>query len=94
MRKTCDDIINFATVEIREQKQKLLERQEKLKDDILERYPEDMYGIKWMAIYDEKRIDLAEKIVKTGLYLRAIEQIKEYVEEEFEHVWKKEKRSV
>ena len=53
-----------------------------------------MYGIKWMAIYDEKRIDLAEKIVKTGLYLRAMEQIKEYVEEEFERVRKKEKRSL
>ena len=39
MRKTCDEIINLATVEIREQMRKLLERQEKLREDILEKIP-------------------------------------------------------
>ena len=84
MRKTCDDIVNLAIAEIREQHNRLLERQAKLKEEIMERYPEDMYGVKWISIYDGKRVELAEKVVKTGLYLRAMENIKESVNEEME----------
>ena len=90
--KTYDDIINDAIDKIREKRSYYERKQETLKADILDRYPEDMYGIRWMAMYDNKSRDLADQVYRAGLYLIALCEVKRYVEEEYER--KKGKKTV
>lgn len=88
-RKTCKDVIAQARKQIIDIQYKLEEENKRLKEDIINRYPEDMYGIKWISIYDTKKVDLEDKLLTAKLYRRAIESLDEFVEEELEHAKKK-----
>lgn len=45
---------------------RLLSKREHLKESLLERWPEDVYGVKWMSIYDERaaKLDAEIKLLK------------------------------
>lgn len=82
--KTCASIVDEAIEKVKAKQDYFENKQQTIKAEILDRYPEDLYGIKWMQIYDNKSADLADQIFRSGLYLRALYMVKEYVEEEYE----------
>lgn len=82
--KTCNDIVDEAIEKVNAKLEYYRNKQQTIKAEVQDRYPEDLYGIRWMQIYDNKSADLADQVLRSGLYLRALYSVKEYVEEEYE----------
>lgn len=51
----------------------LVERHDRIVEDLKLKYPYDGYGIKGQMIIEEKTAKLDEHIKKTGYYIRALE---------------------
>ena len=82
--KTCESIVDEAIEKVKAKQDYYENKQQTIKAEVKDRYPEDLYGIRWMQIYDNKSADLADQVLRSGLYLRALYSVKEYVEEEYE----------
>lgn len=82
--KTCAAIVDEAIEKVNSKLEYYKNKQQTIKTEVQDRYPEDLYGIRWMQIYDNKSRDLADQVLRSGLYLRALYNVKEYVEEEYE----------
>lgn len=53
-RKTAESVLESARHELALMIQKVYDENENLKQKIIEKYPPDYYGIKWVAIYETK----------------------------------------
>lgn len=51
----------------------LVERHDRIVEDLKLKYPYDAYGIRGQMIIEEKTVKLDEHIKKTGYYIRALE---------------------
>jgi len=59
--------------ELKTYRDDLIERHDRIVEDLKLKYPYDAYGIKGQMIIEEKTAKLDEHIKKTGYYIRALE---------------------
>lgn len=64
--KSVNATVNKAHAIIIDRYTNLMSKRETLKDSIKEKWPADMYGTKWMNIYDErsKKMDAEIKLLR------------------------------
>ena len=58
----------------------LISKRENLKESILEKWPEDTYGIKWMNIYEERSKKLEDEIKLLKEYYHGFYDLIEVIE--------------
>lgn len=61
--------------ELKTYRNDLIERHDRIVEDLKLKYPYDAYGIKGQMIIEEKTAKLDEHIKKTGYYIRALENV-------------------
>ena len=69
---------------------KLKDIKQDLYDNIMEKWPEDMYGIKGLQIYEKRSEELNAEITLIAHYIHGFYDLIEYLECDVLHIQKKE----
>lgn len=78
--------------ELRTYHNDLVERHDRIVEDMKLKYPYDAYGIDGQIIIEEKTAKLDEHIKKTGYYIRALESVIWSVEDKINNEKKKDEK--
>lgn len=84
--KSDNKTVMKALAVLQDRRSNLLTKKEGLYERIEEKYPEDMYGIKGMMVFEQKSKELNDEINLLTHYIKGFYDLMEYVEIDLLHI--------